>query len=146
MVERTDTFRMVARFVQRHRGVILPAVVAGMIFVILVPLPSAVVDLLLVTNITVGALILLTSVYVIVGDAAQASTAVGLPVAVGAVDAPHWIVVSRAPAASENTGGRVSTIVIVCVPLDLLPHLSVAVHVRVIVPVPPQPVSDDASE
>ena len=36
--------------------------------------------------------------------------------------------------------------VIVWMPLDVFPQASVAVHVRVIVPVPPQPVSAGVSE
>ena len=46
-----------------HRGVLLPIVALSLILVILVPLPPAFMDLLLVTNITVSAVVLLTVMY-----------------------------------------------------------------------------------
>lgn len=64
MADMVATIRTVGRFVERHRGVILPVAVAAMIFVILVPLPAMVIDLLLIANIALAAIILLTTLYV----------------------------------------------------------------------------------
>ena len=47
----------------RYRGLILPAAVAAMVLVILVPLPPGVLDVLLAANITLAALILLTVIH-----------------------------------------------------------------------------------
>jgi len=52
------------QFVARHRGLILPAAAAGMIFVVLVPLPPMLMDVLLAANIALAAVILLTTIYV----------------------------------------------------------------------------------
>ncbi|MGE5194807.1 MAG: flagellar biosynthesis protein FlhA [Deltaproteobacteria bacterium] len=51
-------------FWARNRGLIVPALLAASILVILVPLPAALLDLLLAANITVSVLILLTTIYV----------------------------------------------------------------------------------
>jgi len=64
MADIATTLRTAGRFVERHRGVILPAMVAAMIFVILVPMPALLIDLLLVANIALAAIILLTAIYV----------------------------------------------------------------------------------
>ena len=48
----------------RNRGLIVPALMATSILVIVVPLPAALLDLLLSANITVSVLILLTTLYV----------------------------------------------------------------------------------
>ena len=64
MAEMAATVEAVARRLGRHRGLILPIGVAAMIFVILVPLPPVLMDLLLSANIAVSAIILLTSIYV----------------------------------------------------------------------------------
>ena len=48
----------------RHRDLILPISIIGCLVVILIPLPTAVLDLLLAANITVGVLILLTTIHV----------------------------------------------------------------------------------
>ena len=53
-----------ARFIARHRGLILPAAAAAMIFVILIPLPPVLMDLLLSANIALAAIILLTTIHV----------------------------------------------------------------------------------
>ena len=49
---------------QRHRGLVFPIATASLIFVILVPLPLPIMNVLLVSNITLAALILLTTLYV----------------------------------------------------------------------------------
>ncbi|MEM6364776.1 MAG: flagellar biosynthesis protein FlhA [Planctomycetota bacterium] len=48
----------------RYRDLVLPLGVIGCLVVILVPLPPILMDLLLATNITVGVIVLLTTVYV----------------------------------------------------------------------------------
>ena len=52
------------QLVARHRGLILPVAAAGMIFVVLVPLPPMLMDVLLAANIALAAIILLTTIYV----------------------------------------------------------------------------------
>jgi flagellar biosynthesis protein FlhA len=54
----------VRSFWTRNRGLIVPALLATSILVIIVPLPAALLDLLLSANITVSVLILLTTIYV----------------------------------------------------------------------------------
>ncbi|NLX05728.1 MAG: flagellar biosynthesis protein FlhA [Phycisphaerae bacterium] len=49
----------------RHRGLLLPLGATSLVLVILIPLPPALMDVLLSTNITVGAVILLTTIYVV---------------------------------------------------------------------------------
>ncbi|NLF30711.1 MAG: flagellar biosynthesis protein FlhA [Planctomycetes bacterium] len=48
----------------KHRGLIFPVAAASLIFVILVPLPPALINILLMANITLAAVILLTTIYV----------------------------------------------------------------------------------
>ncbi len=48
----------------RHRGLVFPIGAALLIFVILVPLPAALMDVLLAANITLAAVVLLTTIYV----------------------------------------------------------------------------------
>lgn len=48
----------------RYRDLVLPLAIIGSLVVILVPLPATVLDLLLAANITVGVIVLLTTVYV----------------------------------------------------------------------------------
>ena len=64
MSEIATTLRTAGRFIERHRGVILPAMIAALIFVILVPMPAVLIDLLLAANIALAAIILLTAIYV----------------------------------------------------------------------------------
>jgi len=64
MAEMTARLRTAGRFVERHRGVILPLAVAALIFVILVPVPPVLMDLLLAANIALSAVVLLTAIYV----------------------------------------------------------------------------------
>src|SRR5207247_2096488 len=79
---------------------------------------------------------MITSLCVTVGDGSQASVTVGVPVALGSVESVQDTVVF---AGQVIAGGVVSTTVIVCWQVLLLPHASVAVKVRVIVSVLPQP-------
>jgi len=51
-------------WVMRYRDLVLPMGIIGCLVVILVPLPPLLMDLLLATNITVGVIVLLTTVYV----------------------------------------------------------------------------------
>src|SRR6266542_3843378 len=64
----------------------------------------------------------------------QVSLAVGLPVALGAVEPLHW---TMASGTSLIVGGVVSTMVMVCVDCAVLPQASVAVQVRMNEPVLP---------
>ena len=64
MADGAATFEKIGRAIGRHRGVILPVAVATLIFVVLVPLPPPLVDVLLAANITLAAIILLTVIYV----------------------------------------------------------------------------------
>ena len=48
----------------RNRGLMFPLACAGLIFVVLFPLPTWLMDLLLVTNLTLSAIILFTSIHV----------------------------------------------------------------------------------
>ena len=48
----------------RNRGLMFPLVCAGLIFVVLIPLPPGVIDLLLIANLTLAAVILFTSIHV----------------------------------------------------------------------------------
>ena len=57
----SDTLR---GFWSRYRGLIVPALMATSILVIVVPLPAALLDLLLSGNITISVVILLTTMYV----------------------------------------------------------------------------------
>lgn len=48
---------------QKHRGLIFPVMAMSLILVILIPLPTAMLDLLLIANITLSAVVLLTVMY-----------------------------------------------------------------------------------
>ncbi|NQU76809.1 MAG: FHIPEP family type III secretion protein, partial [Planctomycetes bacterium] len=48
----------------RHRGLVFPIAVVALIFVILVPLPLVLMDILLVMNLALAAVVLLTTIYV----------------------------------------------------------------------------------
>src|SRR5437867_7568526 len=50
--------------VHENRGMIFPIALIGLLVVILVPLPTAVLDFLLVVNITLSVIILVTTIYV----------------------------------------------------------------------------------
>ena len=79
-----------------------------------------------------------------VGTASQLSVAVAVPVFAGKVLAVHSIV---SEAGHVMTGGVLSSTIIVCVHVLLLPQSSVAVHVLTIVPScgqePPMILSDE---
>ncbi|MDP6544090.1 MAG: flagellar biosynthesis protein FlhA [Phycisphaerae bacterium] len=64
MSELAGTFHTAGRFINRHRGLILPVGAASLIFVILVPIPPLLIDILLATNIALAAVILLTTIHV----------------------------------------------------------------------------------
>ncbi len=51
------------RFIAANRGVIVPIAIVSLILVILIPLPTWLLDILLATNITISAIILLTVMY-----------------------------------------------------------------------------------
>ena len=63
MADGAMIFQSVVGAIRRHRGLLLPIGAAGLIFVILVPLPAGLVDVLLAANITLAALVLLTAIY-----------------------------------------------------------------------------------
>ena len=50
--------------VHQNRGMIFPLALIGLVMVILVPLPTSVLDFLLVCNLTLSVIILVTTVYV----------------------------------------------------------------------------------
>ena len=64
MARAIDIATKTLSMLQRHRGLLLPLASAMLIFVILVPLPVAMLNILLVANITLAAVILLTTIYV----------------------------------------------------------------------------------
>ncbi len=53
----------ILRFLTKHRGLLFPAAAAGLIFVILIPLPTALLDVLLIANILLSAIVLITVMY-----------------------------------------------------------------------------------
>ena len=59
-----DRFRSATQGFARRRGVVLPAAALALILVILVPLPTAVMDLLLMINIALAGVVLLTVMYI----------------------------------------------------------------------------------
>ena len=61
-----DRLQQVSRFAEaiaRHRGMLLPLAALGLIFVILVPLPTGFLDFMLIASFTLSALILLTVMF-----------------------------------------------------------------------------------
>jgi flagellar biosynthesis protein FlhA len=64
MVDRWSILDDATALLVRYKGLVLPALVAGMLLVILVPLPPALVDLLLSANIALAAVLLLLTLYV----------------------------------------------------------------------------------
>ena len=50
--------------VTRHRGLLFPAACIAMLLVLLVPLPSPILDLLLVVNLTISVILMVTAMYV----------------------------------------------------------------------------------
>jgi len=51
-------------WITRHRSILVPLGVIGLILVLFIPLPTGLMDVLLVLNITVAVLILMTTIYV----------------------------------------------------------------------------------
>jgi len=64
MAQGMGHLEVAARLAHRHRGLILPIGAAALIFAVLVPLPPALMDMLLAANIALAAIILLTTIYV----------------------------------------------------------------------------------
>jgi flagellar biosynthesis protein FlhA len=64
MADGRATIGKIARAIGRHRGLLLPVAAATLIFVVLVPLPPLLVDVLLAGNIALAAVVLLTTIYV----------------------------------------------------------------------------------
>ena len=62
MARMPHIFLRTARLIERHRGLIFPAALVGMLLVVLLPLPPALLDVLLVANLAAAAIILLTAV------------------------------------------------------------------------------------
>ncbi len=54
----------VVRFIAKHRGLLFPTCAAALIFVILIPLPTAAMDFLLLINILVTIIVLMTVMYI----------------------------------------------------------------------------------
>jgi len=63
VADTSGTIEKVVGLATRHRGLILPVVAAGLVFVIIVPLPPALMDVMLAANLALAALVLLTVVY-----------------------------------------------------------------------------------
>lgn len=64
MVEMDTSLTGIVATAHRHRGLLFPVAAAGLIFVILVPMSPALMDILLVANIALAAIVLLTTIYV----------------------------------------------------------------------------------
>src|SRR5918993_1076922 len=96
--------------------VVLPHASVAVQVLVIVPQPSATVD---------------TSLNVTGTSKSQLSVAVTVA---GAGTAPHWAVI--AAGTLFNTGAIISSTVMTCVAVVVLPHASVAVHVLVMVPQP----------
>jgi len=60
----TTAFQGPLGFLHRHRSLIFPVAATSLVLVILIPLPPAMMDMLLSANITLAAVILLTTIYV----------------------------------------------------------------------------------
>ena len=54
----------VIQFIAKNRGLLFPAAAAALIFVILIPLPTPMLDVLLITNITLSMVVLMTVMYI----------------------------------------------------------------------------------
>ncbi|MFH1745732.1 MAG: flagellar biosynthesis protein FlhA [Planctomycetota bacterium] len=53
----------ILKFVARHRGLLFPCAAAALIFVLLIPLPTVILDFLLVSNILLATIVLMTVMY-----------------------------------------------------------------------------------
>lgn len=54
----------IIQFVSRYRGMLFPLAAAALIFVILIPLPTAILDFLLILNVLLSTIVLMTVMYV----------------------------------------------------------------------------------
>ncbi|MEE8386181.1 MAG: flagellar biosynthesis protein FlhA, partial [Dehalococcoidia bacterium] len=63
MAATQTVFGRAAAFVHEYRGLVFPMMAMSLVLVILIPLPTQVLDLLLIGNITLSALVLLTVMY-----------------------------------------------------------------------------------
>ena len=63
MARLATTIGRAAKFAERHRGVILSVVAAGLVFAIITPLPPGLMDVLLAANLALAALVLLAVIY-----------------------------------------------------------------------------------
>jgi len=54
----------VVRFITRHRGMMFPACAAALIFVILIPLPTVILDFMLIVNVLLTTIVLMTVMYI----------------------------------------------------------------------------------
>jgi len=64
MAKATATMSDAVQTVWRHRGLAVPAAAAAIVFILLVPLPAPMMDLLLAANIALSAVVLLTAIFV----------------------------------------------------------------------------------
>ncbi len=63
MTDKMGTLRSAGMLIRRNRGLIIPLVAASLIFIVLVPVPPFLLDILLASNITLAAIVLLTTIY-----------------------------------------------------------------------------------
>ena len=54
----------IIRFIAKHKGMLFPCAAAGLIFVILIPLPTSILDFLLIINILITTVVLMTVMYI----------------------------------------------------------------------------------
>ena len=52
------------RFISKYRGLLFPCAAAALIFVILIPLPTSILDFLLITNILLATVVMMTVMYI----------------------------------------------------------------------------------
>jgi len=64
MEDRTGNLNTPVSVLYRHRGLLLPMIAAALIFAVLVPVPPSLMNVLLVANIALAAIILLTTIHV----------------------------------------------------------------------------------
>ncbi len=64
MVTFKDTLNTAARVIGRHQGLVLPLAAAALVLVILVPLPAGLMNILLLANIALAAVVLLMTMFV----------------------------------------------------------------------------------
>ncbi|MDY6913682.1 MAG: FHIPEP family type III secretion protein, partial [Planctomycetota bacterium] len=64
MIDETANIGKAVGLLQRHRGLVLPVAAAALILAILVPIPTPLMDVLLLANVTFAAVVLLTTIYI----------------------------------------------------------------------------------